>query len=68
MMWEIAGIMIILLALILVNLMLWRFAMPRYVKHRIARFQDELVNRHYDEVETMYRTMRGAAARGAFSL
>ncbi len=58
-MWEIAGIMIILLALILVNLMLWRFAMPRYVKHRIARFQDELVNRHYDEVETMYRTMRG---------
>lgn len=51
--------MIILLALILVNLMLWRFAMPRYVKHRIARFQDELVNRHYDEVETMYRTMRG---------
>ena len=50
--------MIILLALILVNLMLWRFAMPRYVKHRISRFQNELVNRHYDEVETMYRTMR----------
>ncbi|MEZ3446541.1 MAG: GHKL domain-containing protein [Lachnospiraceae bacterium] len=32
--------------------------MPRYVKHRISRFQNELVNRHYDEVETMYRTMR----------
>lgn len=48
----------ILLVLILVNLMLWRFAMPKYVKHRISRFQNELVNRHYDEVETMYRTMR----------
>ena len=47
-----------MLVLILVNLMLWRFAMPRYVKHRISRFQNELVNRHYDEVETMYRTMR----------
>ena len=68
MMWKMAGILGILLVLILVNLMLWRFAMPRYVKHRISRFQNELVNRHYDEVETMYRTMRGAAARGAFSL
>lgn len=47
-----------MLVLILVNLMLWRIAMPRYVKHRISRFQNELVNRHYDEVETMYRTMR----------
>lgn len=47
-----------MLVLILVNLMLWRFAMPRYVKHRISRFQNELVNRHYDEVRTMYRTMR----------
>ncbi len=58
MMWKMAGILGILLVLILVNLMLWRFAMPRYVKHRISRFQNELVNRHYDEVETMYRTMR----------
>ncbi len=57
-MWKMAGILGILLVLILVNLMLWRFAMPRYVKHRISRFQNELVNRHYDEVETMYRTMR----------
>lgn len=57
-MWKMAGILGILLVLILVNLMLWRLVMPRYVKHRISRFQNELVNRHYDEVETMYRTMR----------
>ena len=49
----------LLLAVLLINLMLWRFAMPVYVNRRISRFQNELVNRHYDEVETMYRTMRG---------
>lgn len=53
------GILIGLPALLLVNLLLWCFAMPRYVNHRISRFQNELVNQHYDEVETMYRTMRG---------
>lgn len=58
-MWNLAEIWIILLVLVLVNLLLWRFVMLRYVKHRISRFQNELVNRHYDEVETMYRTMRG---------
>ncbi len=49
----------ILLILILINLMLWLFAMPGYVSRRISRFQNELVNRHYDEVDTMYRKMRG---------
>ncbi|MDE6221265.1 MAG: GHKL domain-containing protein [Lachnospiraceae bacterium] len=33
--------------------------MPGYVSRRISRFQNELVNRHYDEVDTMYRKMRG---------
>ena len=64
MMWKMTGIVLLLLAVLLINLMLWRFAMPVYVNRRISRFQNELVNRHYDEVETMYRTMRGAAARG----
>ncbi len=70
MMWKMTGIVVLLLAVFLINLMLWRFAMPVYVNRRISRFQNELVNRHYDEVETMYRTMRGAAARGGgvFSL
>ena len=59
MMWKMTGIVVLLLAVLLINLMLWRFAMPVYVNRRISRFQNELVNRHYDEVETMYRTMRG---------
>lgn len=55
--WQIlAGILLIL---ILINFMLWVLAMPRYVNRRISRFQNELVNRHYDEVDTMYRRMRG---------
>ena len=56
MIWQTIGILLVLLA---VNLLLWLFAMPRYVNRRILRFQNELVNRHYDEVETMYRKMRG---------
>lgn len=49
----------LLLIIIFINIMLWIFAMPRYVSRRISRFQNELVNRHYDEVDTMYRKMRG---------
>ena len=47
------------MVLIFINSLLWIFAMPRYVNHRISRFQNELVDRHYDEVDTMYRKMRG---------
>ncbi len=32
---------------------------PWYTNRRLTRFQNELVNRHYDEVEIMYRKMRG---------
>lgn len=49
----------ILLMLIVINFMLWIFVLPGYVSRRISRFQNELVDRHYDEVETMYRRMRG---------
>lgn len=56
MIWHTIGI---LLALLAVNFLLWVFVMPRYVNRKISRFQNELVNRHYDEVETMYRKMRG---------
>ncbi len=45
--------------LLLANLLFWLFAMPGFVSRRITRFQNELVNRHYDEVESMYRKMRG---------
>lgn len=50
---------IIVAVLVLVNAGLWIFFMPWYVNRRLSRFQNELVNKHYDEVETVYRKMRG---------
>lgn len=50
---------IVITAVILINLVLWIFFMPRYVDKKIGRFQNELVDKHYTEVETMYRKMRG---------
>lgn len=52
-------IVIIIVAIILINAGLWIFLMPRYIDKKISRFQNELVDRHYAEVETMYRKMRG---------
>lgn len=46
-------------AVILINAGLWLFFMPWYVDQKLSRFQNELVDRHYAEVETMYRKMRG---------
>ena len=48
-----------LAVLVFVNLLLWIFFVPWLLNRRITRFQNDLVNRHYDEVETMYRKMRG---------
>lgn len=50
---------VIVAAIILVNAGLWIFLMPWYVDRRVGRFQNELVDRHYAEVETMYQKMRG---------
>lgn len=44
---------------VLVQIILWRVATPRLLNKRITRFQNELVDKHYDEVDTMYRKMRG---------
>lgn len=52
-------IIIILFVLICINLLLWIFVLPWYVNRVNMRFQNKLVDRHYDEVETMYRKMRG---------
>ena len=43
----------------IINLALWMFLVPWLVNRKLTRFQNDLVNRHYDEVETMYRKMRG---------
>lgn len=53
------GIIIAVLILCLVDLAALRFFIPWYVNRRIGRLQNGLVDRHYDEVETMYRRMRG---------
>lgn len=45
--------------LILINFALWFFFLPWYVARRCDKFQSDLVDRHYGEVETMYRRMRG---------
>lgn len=54
------GQMILLISgLILGNVLLWIVILPWYVNRINMRFQNKLINRHYDEVETMYRKMRG---------
>ena len=35
------------------------FWVPRLVDRKLEHFQGDLMDRHYDEVENMYRTMRG---------
>lgn len=52
-------IVLIIVGILLLNLLLWFLLMPIYVNHRLTRFQNDLINRHYDEVDTMYRKMRG---------
>lgn len=46
-------------AILLLNLLLWRFLAPWLINRRLTRFQNDLVSRHYDEVGIMYREMRG---------
>lgn len=52
-------LLLITVILFVINMAIWRIFMPRYVDRKISRFQNELVDRHYNEVETMYRKMRG---------
>ena len=47
------------LMLLAINGVLWLLLLPIWTDKRLRAFQEDLVNRHYDEVETMYRKMRG---------
>lgn len=38
---------------------LFQVVLPRVVDRRIEAFQNDLLNRHYEEVQNIYRTMRG---------
>lgn len=49
----------VILILIAANLAAWFLILPRFVSRKISSFQKELINRHYDEVQIMYRKMRG---------
>ncbi len=52
-------IWIIVGAVLVCNIGLWVFFLPRLMLRRTRILQDEMVNRHYGEVESMYRRMRG---------
>ena len=52
-------IVLVIGIVLIINIVLWLIVLPRIMDWRMARFQNDLVNRHYDEVETMYRKMRG---------
>jgi len=45
--------------ILIINILLWWLLLPRLVQRKISRFQNDLVNRYYDEIEVMYRKMRG---------
>lgn len=50
---------IVITVVLAINIVLWLFFLPWIVNRKIAHFQNELVDRHYEEVENMYRKMRG---------
>lgn len=53
------GFVLLGAAVLLLNALLWFFCLPKMIQRRISRFQNELVEKYYAEVETMYRKMRG---------
>ena len=53
--WLIGGLLLILAA----DAAFLFFWIPRLVDRKLEHFQSDLMDRHYDEVENMYRTMRG---------
>ena len=49
----------VIAVILIINILLWWLLLPRLVERKISRFQNDLVNRYYDEIEVMYRKMRG---------
>ena len=45
--------------ILVINLLLWWLLLPKLVEKKISRFQNDLVSKYYDEIEVMYRKMRG---------
>lgn len=51
-------VIIVIIAVVSLNLAIWGLLLPRFINKKVAEFQNELVDKHYEEVENMYRTMR----------
>lgn len=45
-------------AVIILNILFWLLFMPWIIDRKISGFQNDLVNKYYDEVQIMYRKMR----------
>lgn len=50
---------LVLILLVLCNVLAWIFGISGYLEKRVERYERELINRHYAEVNSMYRQMRG---------
>lgn len=48
-----------ILLIVLINLAIWYLAAPIFVERKMRRFQNELIDKQYKEVESIYRKMRG---------
>jgi two-component system sensor histidine kinase AgrC len=51
-------IVVIILLFILLTLVFGGLFLPYFINKKVASFQNDLVDKHYEEVENMYRTMR----------
>lgn len=49
---------IVIIILVLLNLVLVGLFLPYFINNKVSSFQNDLVDKHYEEVENMYRTMR----------
>lgn len=49
----------IITVILVINVLLWWLLLPKLVEKKISRFQNDLVSKYYDEIEVMYRKMRG---------
>lgn len=54
-MWWILALGLIILG----NVLAWFLGISAYLDRRVERYERELINRHYAEVNSMYRQMRG---------
>lgn len=50
---------IVISIVLLVNIVAWFLVLPWAFNRKLTSFQNDLVNRHYGEVDSMYRKMRG---------